>query len=152
MEKLKKVIKRSESFSDISNAFIEYCERNNLLNHVSTNLMYVESEKDIYYNLLLNSSIELVCPVLSSIIDLDLYKEYGYCPKDKDLAEWIKELDKDEYYSIASEILAKHKEIFGVDIQFNGKGYYTTILAPIDNQSIRKLSVVDISKIEIILK
>ena len=141
MEKLKKVIKRSESFSDISNAFIEYCERNNLLNHVSTNLMYVESEKDIYYNLLLNSSIELVCPVLSSIIDLDLYKEYGYCPK-----------DKDEYYSIASEILAKHKEIFGVDIQFNGKGYYTTILAPIDNQSIRKLSVVDISKIEIILK
>lgn len=152
MEKLKKVIKRSESFSDISNAFIEYCERNNLLNQVSTNLMYVESEKDIYYNLLLNSSIELVFPVLSSIIDLDLYKEYGYCPKDKDLTEWIKELDKDEYYSIASEILAKHKEIFGVDIQFNEKGYYTTILAPIDNQSIRKLSVVDISKIEIILK
>ena len=152
MEKLKKVIKKSESFSDISNAFIEYCERNNLLNQVSTNLMYVESEKDIYYNLLLNNSIELVCSVLSSIIDLDLYKEYGYCPKDKDLTEWIKELNKDEYYSIASEILVKNREIFGVDIQFNGKGYYIAILGPIYNKLIRKICVVDISKIEIIFK
>lgn len=114
--------------------------------------MYVESEKDIYYNLLLNSSIELVCSVLSSIIDLDLYKKYGYCPKDKDLTEWIKELTKDEYYSIASEILVKHREIFGVDIQFNGKGYYTTVLVPIGNQSVRKICIVEISKIEVIFK
>lgn len=112
--------------------------------------MYVESEKEIYYSLLFNTSLELVIPVLYSIVDLDLYKEYGYCPKNKDLTEWIKELDKDEYYSIASEILVKHKELFGVDVQFNGKGYYTTVLVPIDNQSTRKICVVEISKIEII--
>lgn len=152
MDNLKKLINEGRERKEITKEFEAYCDRKGLKNYVSCDVMYVNEEREIYYYLLWNNPYDLGVSALDSILELDLYKKYKYCDESKDVIEWIKGLSKEEYYSIASEILLKHPEIFDIDIKFNGKGYYTTALVPEDNGLMRKMCVIELGTVEEIFK